>query len=1192
MTDTAARQDETQAKGSGTRDAGILNSSMIMAAGTVVSRLTGFGRAAVISAALGLTAVTVDVFNIPNVLPNMLYILVGGGVLNSVLVPALVRAIKNDADGGKAYSERLFSLTVAVLGVATVLAVLAAPWIIRLTVDDSYLDPGMRPFYDNMVMFARFCLPQIFFYGLYVLIGQMLNAKGRFGPMMWSPILNNVIAITVFGTYLIMMGQKSVEPFTDTEVLVLGLGSTLGVVAQAAFLIPVLRKVGFSLRFRVDWRGHGLSESVRLGLWTFGFVAVNQLAYLFVVKVASGASAITAGGNDGAGYTVYANAMLIMMVPHSVITVSLATALLPRLSDLASDGDLETMRTRLVSAIRTCLAIIIPLGALVGALAFPIAAMIFGYGAASGQTDTLALTLMLLMPGLVGFTMHYMALRGFYAVQDTRTPFFTQIWISAVMIAGAIAISIVAPDNRIVTTLLAGGYSLAYIVGSSIGLVRLQHRIGTLDIPGLVQHVVRVALPSLVAAGLAWLVWWGWVQIGLLEALPSMLTRMGELLVGGTVGLATFIGLAYAMRISEVRQGVAMVVAKLRRRGGAEAEPAVDPGDLLEDTAEHLMPVETGTLSIFRRQGQFDPEMTAEFFLDETMHGVPGFWEAAVPSYGDTLARGRSTAVSARAPEPVTRASTVDIDTQPELPPDSHRSLSGSLAEAGHAIAGRYRLEQLLDDSFGARAWRAVDDVLRRSVFLQTVPTDDSRAAAFSAAARQASTIGDPRFLRILDIGTEGVTYVVREWTPGRSLAALLAGGALQPEQAAAIAREVADAMSGAHTLGLSHRCLGPTLVFVTSEGAVKIGGLETEAALHGRSLVIDKVNGRPITDPSALDAAGIGNLLYAGLTARWPTGATSGLQPAPLVDGRLASPRQVRPGVPRILDVITDRAIGHASRHHAAPLASPAAVAGELNALTRGRTLPVGYDELDATGSTPPALIDTGTVVPLAEPDDAPARPRRERRESSSLARTFGVVGSGLLLVGAALVGLQLLLGAFDDDGAERRPVIDETTTSTPSQPPNADPTPIAITGGQDFDPESSDGNGEESPDDVPLAFDGDPSTVWQTVTYYDPLEAQKEGVGVFVDLGEASSISQVNLQLAGAGGAVELLVAPQDATEAPAEYGDWTRVATLDDAEAEVTQALDEAVTSRYLLVWFTELPSSEGNYRGGIAEVEVLG
>jgi putative peptidoglycan lipid II flippase len=179
------------------RQSGLLSSSAVMAAGTVMSRLTGFLRAAVIAAAIGLVGKTADAFNLPNTIPNMIYILVAGGVLNAVLVPALVRAIKEDADQGQAYSQRLFSVVVVILGLTTLITVALAPWLLRVFVTSEYLEPANEAFFDNIVMFARFCLPQIFFYGVYVLIGQMLNARGRFGPMMWAPIVNNVVAIAV-----------------------------------------------------------------------------------------------------------------------------------------------------------------------------------------------------------------------------------------------------------------------------------------------------------------------------------------------------------------------------------------------------------------------------------------------------------------------------------------------------------------------------------------------------------------------------------------------------------------------------------------------------------------------------------------------------------------------------------------------------------------------------------------------------------------------------------------------------------------------------------------------------------------------------------------------------------------------------------------------------------------------------------
>ncbi|RIQ33634.1 murein biosynthesis integral membrane protein MurJ [Jiangella rhizosphaerae] len=1162
------------------RSSGLLGSSAIMAAGTVVSRLTGFARAAVIAAAIGLTAATADVFNVPNVLPNMIYILVGGGVLNSVLVPVLVRAIKNDADGGQAFSQRLFSLAVTVLALATAIAVLAAPWLMQLIVDDRFLQPDMRPYFDNMVMFARFCLPQIFFYGLYVLIGQMLNAKGRFGPMMWSPILNNVVSIAVFGVFLFVYGTQGFEPFTTTQTLLLGLGSTLGVVAQAVILIPVLRKTGFSLRFRTDWRGQGLGESVRLGLWTVAFVVVNQLAYLVVVKVASGASSVSAG-DAGAGYSVYANAMLIMMVPHSIITVSLATALLPRLSDLASDGHLDEVREKLVSALRMCLAVIIPLGALMAALAFPLTAMIFDYGSAGGQTGRLAMTLIVLMPGLVAFTVHYLVLRGFYALQDTKTPFYTQIWVSAVIMVGAVGVAIFSPGDQYVTMALAGGYSVAYLVGASVGAVRLQQRIGSLGGGRLVQHVVRLLIHSAVAAGLAWLVWRGWTGLGVGDALPSLLARALELVIGGTVGVATFVGLAYAFRVAEVRSAVTMVLARLR--GGGRTAPAVDPGDLLEDTAEYHIPVETGTLSIFRRP--VDPDMTSEFFLDETLPGVPSFFDTHAGGYRDRAGVGG--AVGLDAARETARVVQPLPGTRPGAPQEPPSGSRGLVPGQRRTVAGRYRFERLLEDADGIQSWQAVDDVLRRAVFVQAVALDDPRAPGFATAARVSSTVSDPRFLRILDVGSDDVAYVVREWTPGQSLAALLAhAGAFHPEQAAAVGREVAEAMATAHAQGLAHRHLDPTLVFVTADGSVKIAGLETEYALRGPA----QTPCAP-TDPSnpsaaELDAIGIGGVLYAALTARWPVGTPGGLPPAPLIDGRLASPRQVRPGVPRLLDAVTDRAIGHARRHHATPLVTPLEIATELANGSRHHHRAVVADE--AVVAAPPALLDEPGPPPPSRVEQL-----RERRKSGRTARLLGVMAAMLLLVGATLVGLQLLLGAIDDAGDDESPSASApgvTGTTPAEETPAAEPTAIAVAAATDYDPA---GNDEENSSDVGNVVDGDPETTWTTVNYYDPLEDQKAGVGVYLDLGQAVPVREVRLALINAGATVELRVAPEDATQAPADLDGWTAVDTVEDAEQNVTRTLDEAVTTRYLLVWFTQLPlADDGNYRSGIAEAEVLG
>ena len=306
-----------------------------MAAGTVVSRLSGFVRTSLLAAALG-TGLHADIFNVANTLPNMLYILLAGGVFNAVLVPQLVRAIRNDADGGSAYTNRVITLAALFLALVSVILVVAAPLVMRLLVNPEYFTADFAAERESMIDFARFCLPQVFFYGMFVLVGQVLVARRSFGPMMWAPIANNVISVLVIVTYLLTIGTASKAeqsgPFSSGAEALLGIGSTLGIVVQFLILIPYLKRSGFSYRPRFDFRHSGLGHTLKLSVWTVLFVVVNQIAYTVVVRLASGG---TAAGSDGTGYTVYANAFLLVMVPHSIITVSLATAVLPR----ATSGD-------------------------------------------------------------------------------------------------------------------------------------------------------------------------------------------------------------------------------------------------------------------------------------------------------------------------------------------------------------------------------------------------------------------------------------------------------------------------------------------------------------------------------------------------------------------------------------------------------------------------------------------------------------------------------------------------------------------------------------------------------------------------------------------------------------------------------------------------------------------------------------
>ena len=528
-----------------------------MAVGTSFSRLTGFVRAGLLAAAIGVSQ-HADVFNVANTLPNSLYILVAGGVFNTVLVPQLVRSIKSDADGGHAYASRIVTLGVLVLGGVTAALVLLAPQLLNLVVDDSLY--GQAATRESLIDFARWCLPQVFFYGTFVLVGQILNARGRFGPMMWAPIANNVVSIAVIVTYLFAYSEESATGgYTQSQEVLLGLGSTAGIALQVAILIPYLRASGFIYRPRFDFRGTGLGHTLRLGLWTVGMVVVNQLAFYVMVHRAS------AGAAADSGYTVYGNAFLLTQVPHSIITVSLATAAVPLMSRLAADSQLRDVAGEMSRTLRLTLAVIVPFSALLCVLSGPLAALLFSYGAAEGDTGPLGHTLIAFAPGMVMFAIHYLTLRGFYALEDTRTTFFIQCLISATNIALAIGLTLlVSAENT--APALAAAYGASYLVGAAVSTHVLAGRLGGLARWDLAGYLARLLLAALPAAGLAWLCMVVLERLGLEDAgYDDKVDALAVLAVGGLAGLGGYLVLGRLLRVAEIASIVRLVVTRGRR---------------------------------------------------------------------------------------------------------------------------------------------------------------------------------------------------------------------------------------------------------------------------------------------------------------------------------------------------------------------------------------------------------------------------------------------------------------------------------------------------------------------------------------------------------------------------------------------------------------------------------------------------
>ncbi|WP_239021695.1 murein biosynthesis integral membrane protein MurJ [Nocardioides jishulii] len=538
----------------------ILASSAVMAAGTTFSRFSGFIRSALLVAALG-NGIQADTFQVANTVPNMLYILLAGGVFNAVLVPQLVRALKNDADGGEAYTNRIITLAALFLGAVSVLLVALAPAVMALMLDNQYDSAALAAQRESAIVLARYCLPQVFFYGMFVLVGQVLNARGSFGPMMWAPIANNVIAVAVLGTYLVVFGPAA-DPssaLTAERELLLGVGSTVGIAVQFLILVPVLRRVGFRYRPRFDFRHTGLGHTFRLAVWTVLFVVVNQAAYVVVTRLATRGSA-----DGGTGATVYGNTYLLTMLPHGIVTVSLVTALLPRLSAYAADGSLGRVGTTLASTLRTAMLVVLPYAALLAVIGGDMANVIFGFGAGQGAFASYRPGLAVFAVALVFFTVHFFMLRGFYALEQTRTVFLVQCVVGTVNVGAAIALVAVAPP-RMTVAALAAAYALAYLAGSIVSWWVLRRQVGGLDERRTARFAVRMLAVVAISTAISYAVWW------LLGGNDPDPTSLGSFLRGAVVGLCqliTYLVLTKVFRIREMAEIIEPVRNAVLRRLG------------------------------------------------------------------------------------------------------------------------------------------------------------------------------------------------------------------------------------------------------------------------------------------------------------------------------------------------------------------------------------------------------------------------------------------------------------------------------------------------------------------------------------------------------------------------------------------------------------------------------------------------
>ena len=1124
----------------------LFSSTMVMASGTLVSRVLGMVRVLLVGYLLAVSTRQSDMFALATEIPTQAYLLLAGGILNAILLPQLMRARSKDADGGQGFSDRIVTLFTLLLIGLTVLLTIGTPLVMKLMSDAEWRAPGLTAQYHSLLILTALCMPQVFFFGVFFLCGQLLNARGSFGPVMWAPVANNVVQILMLGAYAVVWGfhTDNSQPFSTAQMLLLGIGSVAGVVVQALILIPYLKKVHFRFRPRFDFLHTGLGRTAHMAKWALGLVVIDQINYVVIIRLASRA---TAAGH-GAGIASFNNAMLISMVPHGLLTVSLVTALMPSLSTLAATEQWGRFSGQLVSSIRTTYAAIVPISLLLATMGVPIATTAFSEAKGGAYVGW---TLAILGVGLIPFTLRFLVNKGFNAMENTRTPFFVEIvFVAVTCVVSLVLILAVKVPTIWVAPSLAVAYTLAYIVSSALAFRLLRQVVPALASSSIGAHTVRLVTISAPGAALAGVICWLQERY-----LPGLIPSLIGLVVAGLVGIGVYWGLAKVIRVPEVQDLEAVIRSKLRKEKDVEPNPGA-PGERVPDGAGEradLNDSETATIDRI-------------FGSDENQPILTGL--------------------------------------APLVP--------------GALIAERYRLGEMVCTIGAATRWSGVDEGLSRPVFIMAFPNDEHTMSILEAA-RMASGAMDARFLRILDAGQDADgAYIVSEWAEGHTLAEILGTGPLSGEESAWVVREVAAGLASIHAMGVYHTRLDPTKILVTTSGSVKISGLRVDQALTPR----DTDPGLSQRDMEAMDVVGCGGLLYACLTATWPGGADVGLEQSPRNEDGLKSPIHVRPGTSVALDRLTHQILSvgdpenigtaqgvvdalnsvlgakdptpslaaRASAPVPAERRAPTVAASEA---VRPQTLPIGTESEtvaipDLTpGSAQQGPSEAGGAGGFHPQGVAPERPGTAIPLHHPIPPQKALLWSrvSLVLIGLVVLALitSLVVGLYNLSRREPSPA-------------GTAPTAHAIKGAAVFDSFGDGGDGMENDEQVPLAYDGDPSTAWTTEEYGSTwIPDQKPGVGLLFDLGSPVPVSEVSFTVDLLPITITVLVPGGDpatvTTPDTRTVTDWTTLKTVSLTAANTTVQIDQT-TTQYVLVYITVLAPKEDYFQADLAEVSFFG
>ncbi|QCQ94042.1 lipid II flippase MurJ [Rhodococcus sp. SGAir0479] len=1184
---------------------------------TLISRMTGFLKQLLLLTALG--PAVASAFTVASQIPNMISELVLGAVLTAIVVPVLVRAEREDPDQGAAFVRRLFTAALALLGTAALFATAAAP---LLTTHVFLPDDGEV----NTALTTALCfllLPAILFYGLSALLTAILNTRQEFKPGAWAPVLNNVVVLSILAAYWLVPGEISLDPvrISDPHLLLLGLGVTAGVVTQATSLIPAIRRQGISLRplWGIDDR---LKQFGGMAVAIVLYVLISQAGMVFATRISAHA--------DEAGPAIYNNAWLLLQLPYGVLGVTVLTAIMPRLSRNAAADDTPAVVDDLSVATRLTMIALIPVIAFLTFAGPQVGQALYGYGNfGAGNAERLGEAVSWSAFTLIPYSLVLIHLRVFYAREQAWTPTWIILGITGVKIGLSALTPLVASNNQQVVVLLGAANGLAFVAGACIGGFLLHRSLGDLRM----ANVGKTVWVVLLASGAGAVAMFAADRLLGLDRLSDNFGGPGAMIrvaVTGALMLTVTFVLMWLAKIPEI---LAITVAVQRRIPGLRSRTAAEPADASTTAAydpdTELIPVIRDLPRALDRPdglpyaGRSEAYVGEDYIPDEFIEGArvsdddgadkkPGTDVTAVED-GTTkvadVAGGGSTdeqtAPSNESDEHDSAAASSDIEGErpterrrrrdlnvdtgvfpigsPQLPPlrvtgaapEPRRPLRGPQLVPGASVAGgRYRLLAPHGGARGLQFWQALDIKLDREVALTFVDADqrvegpaasgpDGPQAILSRTLRL-GRINSPGLARVLDVvrGSSG-GIVVAEWTPGRSLKEM-AETDPSPVGAARAVRALAAAAEAAHRGGSALSIDDPDRIRISTAG---------DAVLAFPGTLSD-------ADPAA-DVKGLGAMLYALITNRWPLGdpgseSAAGMPPADRDEsGRPVEPRAVRPEVPFEISAVAVRALGGDSGIRAA-----ATVQHILDQAT----------VVDQKTDLMPALR-LGQRVPgseghaLADPEAVAAEKQKSNRTLIALVSLGALTVLVLALIGWWLANL--LTGGSSDEPLTNQNFGLTTTSEAPqssaassSAAPSAAAAAVVPASAAVFSPQGTPDNAANAG----LAIDGNPATAWNTDAYYQPFPALKSGVGLMVTLPDAAKLTSMKITSSTPGTQVEIRTAPSTNTSL-----DQTRVignATLQDGVTEVPLKSDSA--TKNVLVWITDLSTSGGKNQSGIAEV----